>query len=108
MRQKTLTTLSLVSLLLSLGLWGVSCAWAAGMTAMAHSHGEDPIDYSFFPLWIPSSLLVVFLMLRFLPLDRSCKHKPLGLCFQCGCDLRGSEGRCPECGIAFISDGHKN
>ncbi len=35
------------------------------------------------------------------PLHRRRKRRKLGLCLACGYDLRGSVGRCPECGEEF-------
>lgn len=37
--------------------------------------------------------------------NRRRTRKKLGLCVQCGYDLRGSKGRCPECGTDFESSG---
>ncbi len=39
------------------------------------------------------------------PLLRRRKRKKFGLCLKCGYDLRGSNGRCPECGTEFESSG---
>lgn len=53
------------------------------------------------PLWIPVAILALILTLCCLPERRRRKRKKLGLCLQCGYDLRASEARCPECGAAF-------
>ncbi len=55
------------------------------------------------PLWMPASLFVILPCYRFLRFDRRRKRRKLGLCLACGYDLRGSVGRCPECGKAFES-----
>ena len=54
------------------------------------------------PIW--SIALVSALasgLLTILPLHRRRKRKKLGLCANCGYDLRASKDRCPECGTAF-------
>ncbi len=145
MLRKTLTILSLIGLLLSVGLWGASCWGSIGYTAfreykksciaveltsggirwISSEGGLEPSDFElgwyadrcrfdaewwfdyadfgwlFVPLWMPSGLFAVLLVLCFLPLGRRRKRKRLGLCVKCGYDLRASKDRCPECGTGF-------
>ncbi len=51
------------------------------------------------PLWMPTLLFGLWPAWLLLPFHRRRKRKNLGLCLKCGYDLRGSEGRCPECGM---------
>ena len=53
------------------------------------------------PLWILVTIFALILSLCFLPVHRRRKRSKLGLCLECGYDLRGSGERCPECGTAF-------
>ena len=46
--------------------------------------------------WLPGLWLMRFRLLR--------RRKKLGLCLDCGYDLRASEGKCPECGLAIPTD----
>ena len=57
------------------------------------------------PLWIPTATFVVLLPIAYLPGRCRRKRKKLGLCLQCGYDLRASKERCPECGMEFESSG---
>ena len=142
MLRKTLTILSLIGLLLSVGAWGASYL-VVGHKGKGHTIAlhEGGIDYTrdtyddrvepywylagfrgfrmhwrlyfyarpggdwgvFIPLWMPSGLFVVFLVMRFVPFARRRKRKKLGLCANCGYDLRASKDRCPECGEEFVS-----
>ena len=51
------------------------------------------------PLWVPILILLVLPLYALLPFSRRRKRKKLGLCVNCGYDLRGSKERCPECGM---------
>ena len=56
-----------------------------------------------FPLWLPTLFFGVWPAWQLLPIHRRRRRRKLGLCVQCGYDLRGSAGRCPECGTEFES-----
>ena len=147
--RKTLTTLSLIGLLLSVGLWGASylfsmrtrfnvggesvslltyeggvhwrvadrptnrrgVVWKWGRTPRPGYVARVPTYYDAgdfwlynLPFWTPTILFGTTTALLFtphLPLLRRRKRKKLGLCVKCGYDLRGSKGRCPECGDEF-------
>ena len=53
------------------------------------------------PLYLPVLLFGVWPAWLLLPFRRRRKRKKLGLCVQCGYDLRASKDRCPECGQEF-------
>ncbi len=160
MIRKTMTILSLIGLLLSVGLWGFSYYglefWrvqGAGSAfrdnyqivivdgrASCHrslnvSGRSDPLTWYRFGrecsgyfeqgilswwrpfvtvsspvgglrlvqvwLWFPVALFACpcYILLR--PSYRRRKRKKLGLCVECGYDLRASKDRCPECGSEF-------
>ncbi len=53
------------------------------------------------PLWIPTAAFSAYPVYLLTPLHRRRKRKKLGLCVNCGYDLRASKDRCPECGNEF-------
>ena len=54
------------------------------------------------PLWIPTVFFGMVFYFSYSPLlRRRRKRKKLGLCVNCGYDLRASKDRCPECGARF-------
>ncbi len=105
MLPKTLTILSLLGLLLSVGLWGVSYFWVGFQSGQWYVATEAGTLYASWntgiPLWMPTLLFAAYPAYRLLPFHRRRKRKTLGLCVKCGYDLRGSKRRCPECGEAF-------
>ena len=88
MIRKTLTILSLLHLLFFVGLWGATLAMPTYLRARI-------------PLWIPTLLFAALSYMLIVPVHRRRKRKKLGLCLECGYDLRGSKGTCPECGTEF-------
>ena len=129
MIRKTLTILSLICLLLSVGLWGVSywkpvmldlASWfwdiglrdgylevGVGMNILTFPTESGDADlrtydhiYSI-PLWFPTLLFSAISFWLCVPLHRRRKRKKLGLCVKCGYDLRASKERCPECGTTM-------
>ncbi len=145
MFRKTLTILSLIGLLLSVGLWGVSytvLGWSNTRTTISVSGGalryvefiglsttstkrwwsgfnsfntalipkvgwrrgiagQGGTQHFLLPFWIPSVFFATVSWSCYLPLYRRRKRKKLGLCVNCGYDLRGSKERGPECGTQF-------
>ncbi|MCH8052571.1 MAG: hypothetical protein IH895_00775 [Planctomycetes bacterium] len=150
MIRKTLTILSLIGLLLSVGLWAASYFNVEYVSSRRQTHSvrvangllrvsqsmliyEEPDpswiglhssgftgfhtswtpSYSYnknsrfgywrvaIPFWIPTSLFSIILLPPLVQSYRRRERKKLGLCVNCGYDLRGSKDRCPECGSAI-------
>ncbi len=105
MIRKTLTILSLLGLLLSVGLWGVS-ELQSGIPWKWY-FSSPPVAIRVPQTWIVISALLfssTFCLCRwtrYLTVARNRKRKKLGLCVKCGYDLRGSKDRCPECNTPF-------
>lgn len=68
------------------------------------SHPMRGVTMLLVPLWIPSVLLAASTWYGF-SRYRLCRKKRLGLCQNCGYDLRGSADRCPECGTRIEDAG---
>jgi hypothetical protein len=67
---------------------------------------NEKITNSYFAVILPDWFLcplAALLPIRWFTVDRTrCKKKRLGLCNQCGYDLRATPDRCPECGAVPI------
>ena len=104
MLRKTLTTLSLIGLLLSVGAWGVSEVLRGIPWAWYYS-GPPGIITRGPQAWIVISALLfgsTFCLCRPFRHHRRRQRKKLGLCLGCGYNLRGLiELRCPECNTPF-------
>jgi len=58
----------------------------------------DDITYVAAPYWFLALLAATPAALKWRSVARLRRKRRLGLCLGCGYDLRGSPGRCPECG----------
>ncbi len=56
-------------------------------------------SYLVVPYWLTIAACAVIFAFSWQPLRR--RRKKLGLCVECGYDLRSSKERCPECGTTF-------
>ncbi len=66
--------------------WGIE-------SIRANTFDADGVSFAY--LIAPIALLLLWLMVR---LRRQSRRQRLGLCRNCGYDMRESPGRCPECG----------
>ena len=146
MIRKTLTILSLIGLLLSVGLWATSyhgethkklsktegmdhfavhgtlwlIMWtggdrsgtdnAFGYGTRRHAYipwfesqtvGRMQSSFLILPLYLPVFIFAILPLLAVRLIHRRRKRMKLGLCLNCGYDLRGSKDRCSECGSPF-------
>ncbi len=122
MLRKTLTILSLIGLVITFGLWGVSCvddvSIGRGGSEVVLSGGwigyekygpqlpwprMTPVIWSVgVPLFIPAALFAIFPGIELARRRRRLRGGSPRLCVHCDYDLRGlPEPRCPECGTPF-------
>ena len=122
MLRKTLTILSLIGLLLSVGLWLAlppstpSSRPFAKVCTLGNTHivlmsgpfmprsvSMQSTTYLIIPFWMPLLLFASWLTYVSIRTVRKPSRRRKGLCSRCGYDLRGSKERCPECGTGFSS-----
>jgi hypothetical protein len=87
------------------GGWGVSFSSQTNVTAPASwFQGKIPhlwtLRVPFWTLALPPALLPAWWVILRRHSKRVARRQRLGLCSQCGYDLRATPGLCPECGAA--------
>ena len=87
-------------------LYGLSGAAAIAWRVLVLMIAAQPARYRPVTLFLDVSDDIGWLLLGFLLLARAegiarfaYRGRRAGACEQCGYDLRGSRGRCPECGV---------
>lgn len=75
--------------------WGNQSATLGG-------HGAIPVEAwdLLVPYWLPTLLALILPTCSLAAAVRRRRRRRRGCCMGCGYDLRGSPGRCPECGAA--------
>ena len=86
------------------GVYGFDDFYTAWMPRLGSSTPLPLGKALVLPLWIPAFMFGTILFLcQPLSQHRRRKRAKLGLCLDCGYDLRGSKEVCPECGVKFSS-----
>ena len=87
-----------------LTIWNRLGFYRSHVTSVQRVHGRMNqsilvADTAGLPLWaLPAATAVIPALWATSELWRRRSRRKLGLCIQCGYDLRASAGRCPECG----------
>lgn len=77
------------------GYGGLQTQWAPQFTL-------GPVALALaLPLWIPVVVCATYPTYRMTLHCRNRRRRRIGLCLNCGFDLQGSEGACPECGSSI-------
>ena len=95
--QLTPSTVSFIDSFAPRGFFGAR--WGTYQVVQADDLLRVSRSTCYFRFWLISTILGAYPTLAFIrgPLRRYRRRKR-GLCVTCGYDLRGSPGRCPECG----------
>lgn len=73
------------------------------LASLRYSGGMWPAGIVAFPIWWLIVAMLVLLLLSTWRFVRRAQRTLMGVCAQCGYDLRATPERCPECGTATQS-----
>jgi hypothetical protein len=74
-----------------------------GFGFTGHQGPSSRLGAIWFPHWFAALVFAILPALRLRSILRTRRRIRLGLCPQCGYDLRASPDRCPECGHVLIT-----